>query len=68
MNAETVAKLKALGIPAQDYDLFDLFLVQGAFLRYNKRGDVSVEQIYAMTPEQADDLRLYIYTSVLPKK
>jgi hypothetical protein len=68
VNTETIEKLKALGIPARDYDLMDLHFVQGAFMRWNNHNDVSVEQIYNMTPEQADYLRLYIYAAVLPKK
>jgi hypothetical protein len=63
----TVDKLIALGIPARDYDEMDLFLAEGAFMRWNKHAGVSVDEIYKMTPEQADNLRQYVYSNILPK-
>jgi hypothetical protein len=68
INPATIEKLIALGIPARDYDLMDLFLAEGAFMRWNKHADVSVEQIYEMTPAEADNLRQYVYASILPSK
>jgi hypothetical protein len=81
VNPETIQILIALGIPAREYDIMDLYLAQGALIRYDlHRGvwknvpppeqhkvSLTAEDIYRMSPEESANLRQYVYAAIFPK-
>jgi hypothetical protein len=79
-SPETVKILVALGIPAREYDIMDLYLAEGALIRYDlQRGvwknvkpenqhkvSLTADDIYRMSPEESANLRQYVYAAILP--